>query len=284
MDSITIGWTKKSPGEVKIASKKKNGHNHIPRKIIPKRQPRTFQNREPFYTGTVRSNKQLLEDSPDTLSSIRNFALKPVDDSASHIQVFDDKRLCSVRAAIVTFVIAIALIIASGASIGIVFAVINSSHSSKTGSDNQDSYTTVTSGITSSIRIGSQTGSGCSGYTEINDPSRSINSAGFYSSCDNGPIFNTSNGGAWIRFVGTGGDRITTVSAGTNHCGGFLSGWYNDTLPTAQDVVTNGIICFDTTQLECIFTVSVSVIYCSAGYYVFFLPPISICNARYCTT
>ncbi|CAF4129073.1 unnamed protein product [Rotaria sordida] len=285
MNSISIGWKKQSPGDVQIVTKKKNDQNRIPRTIIPRKPQQAFQNIEPLHTGIVRSNIQPLEHPSYLLKPTQNFTSRSINDPASQIKIFDDKRLCSPRAAAATFIIAVILIAATGTSIGIVFGVINSSSSSGTGNNNQNSYTTITSGsVTSSIRIGSQTGSGCSGYTEINDPTRSINNVGSYGSCDNGPIFNASNGGSWIRFVGTGGDRIPMSSAGLKHCGGYLSGWSNNTLPTTQDVVTNGTVCFETEAHECGFTVDVSIIYCSAGYYVYFLPPISVCNARYCTT
>ncbi|CAF3411080.1 unnamed protein product [Rotaria sp. Silwood1] len=285
MNSITIGWKKQLPGQVEIASKKKNVQNSIPRQIFPRKQPQAFQNIESFNTGTIRSNKQLLEDPPHTWVPTHNLALRPANDSTSQIKIYNDRRLCSARAAVLTFLIAAILIIGAGTSIGIVFAVINSSSSSGTGNSSQNSYTTITSGAgTSSVSIGSQTGSGCTGYTEINDPTRSISYVGSLNSCDNGPIFNATNGGAWIRFVGTGGDKIPMVSAGTNHCGGYLSGWYNDTLPLTQDVVISGTVCFDAPGGECIFSVSISVIHCSAGYYVYFLSPLSICSARYCTT
>lgn len=72
-------------------------------------------------------------------------------------------------------------------------------------------------------------------------------------------------------------------SPGMNCCGAFLSGWYNDTLPTTANDITNGTVCFDTYSGSCMLTVDVSVVFCST-YYVFFLPPLSVCDARYCTT
>ncbi|CAF1224271.1 unnamed protein product [Rotaria sp. Silwood1] len=69
----------------------------------------------------------------------------------------------------------------------------------------------------------------CSSYTVVNDPLRSIATSGIGGSCDNGPLFNTSIGGRWIRFIGTGGTTIPLTPPGIYHCGAFLAGWYNGT-------------------------------------------------------
>lgn len=69
-----------------------------------------------------------------------------------------------------------------------------------------------------------------------------------------------------------------------NRCGGFLSGYFNDTLPTAGSPTINGTICFDADGGDCIFTFNVTVEYCAPGVYVYLLPPVPVCNARYCTT
>ncbi len=136
--------------------------------------------------------------------------------------------------------------------------------------------------VVSSVSIGSQIGAPCTSYTTINDPTRNAAGTGIYSTCDNGPLFNTSNGGSWIRFEGTGGTTIPLTSPGMYHCGGFLSGWYNDTLPTTVGTVVDGFVCFEINGHSCPFFMDVSVVNCS-GFYVYFLPPIIVCNARYCT-
>jgi flagellar basal body-associated protein FliL len=53
------------------------------------------------------------------------------------IQMYDDNRFCSSRAGITTFIIVAVIIIVAGASVGIVFAVIKSSSSSGTGTNNK---------------------------------------------------------------------------------------------------------------------------------------------------
>jgi hypothetical protein len=189
-----------------------------------------------------------------------------------------------------------------------VFAVIKSSNSAGTGNNSTNSnscmqllllyyeiyeifflvsVTTIASGLlTSSISIGSQTGGPCSGYTQIDDPTRNVNFTEGYNFCDNNYLFNTSNGGAWIRFVGTGGTTIPTSSVDLNHCGAYLSGWYNSTLPVTTNMIINGTVCFNFYASSYAYAVDISVALCSGSptnYYVYFLPPIGICSARYCT-
>jgi hypothetical protein len=129
---------------------------------------------------------------------------------------------------------------------------------------------------------GASGGSPCTSYTVVNDPLRNVNAPGLGGSCDNGDLFNTSIGGRWIRFMGIGGTMIPTTSQGLNHCGAYLAGWFNETLPSTVDMITNGTVCFDTLERNCGFIFFVSVVNC-ATFYVYFLPPLDVCNARYCT-
>jgi hypothetical protein len=139
-----------------------------------------------------------------------------------------------------------------------------------------------TTAIVSSVSIGSQNGAPCTSYTTINDPTRNIATTGVYATCDTGSLFNASNNGSWIRFVGTGGTTIPTTSPGMYHCGGFLSGWFNNTLPTTVGIVVNGFVCFDANFYSCPIAVPISVINCGV-FYAYLLPPVTVCNLRYCT-
>jgi len=137
--------------------------------------------------------------------------------------------------------------------------------------------------MTSSVSIGSQSGAPCSSYTTIDDPTRNVSQTGVSGTCDNGPIFNTSNGGAWIRFVGSGGTIISLSPIGTNHCGGFIPGWLNSTLPTTLGAMINGTMCFSNDADPCFMTYQTEIIYCIGSFYIYFLSPVTVCNARYCT-
>jgi hypothetical protein len=147
-------------------------------------------------------------------------------------------------------------------------------------------------GTTSTIRtpiiydVGNGGASGdppCSSYTVVNDPLRNVATSGIGGTCDNGPLFNTSIGGRWIRFVGIGGTTMPLTSPGRNHCGAFLSGWFNGTLPSTIGTIVSADICFELNYIpSCELYDSASVVNCSS-FYVYFLPPVIICNSRYCT-
>jgi hypothetical protein len=123
----------------------------------------------------------------------------------------------------------------------------------------------------------------CSSYTVINDPLRNVNTSGTGGVCDDGPLFNTSIGGRWIRFIGIGGTIMPLTSPGIAHCGAFLAGWFNGILPSMTGIVVSADICFEMYRgPDCNFLQNASVANCGS-FYVYFLPPIPICNARYCT-
>ena len=138
--------------------------------------------------------------------------------------------------------------------------------------------------VGSTVSIGSQTGPPCSSYTTIDDPSRNVAPTGLAGPCDNSTIFNTINGGAWIRFIGSGGTMMPITGVSVNRCGGFLAGWYNGTVPTVPGAQNIGSVCFQTYSDACLLNMTISVVYCPGTFYIYFLPPLPICNARYCTT
>ncbi|CAF1909467.1 unnamed protein product [Rotaria magnacalcarata] len=286
MDAITIGWKKQTPGRVEIGPRQKQTQKPIFRQTALRRQHRPQQPVDIFRTEPAVPNKVKFEEHPYALFAKPTFSSKSSTGSVSQIEMYNDRQLCSVRAAIATFIIAMLIIVAAGVSVGIVFATINTSGSSGSGSGsgNKNSYTTITLGsVTSSVIIGSQTGPACSAYTQIDDPTRSIYNAATSTSCDNKAIFNATSDGSWIRFAGTGGTTIPLSSAGLNHCGGYLSGYFNDTLPTPASSIVNGTVCFDSSGIECAFSINVTAVYCPSGFYVYLLPPVMVCNARYCT-
>ncbi|CAF4973673.1 unnamed protein product, partial [Rotaria socialis] len=219
MEAITIGWRKQTPGRIEIGPRQKQTQKPVLHQTALRRQHQPQQPVNIFRTEPVVPNKVHFQEHPYALLAQPTFSSKSSSDSAFQVEMYNERRLCSVRAAVATFIIAILIIIAAGVSVGIVFAAINSSGSSGSGSgsDNKNSYTTITLGsVTSSVIIGSQTGPACSAYTQIDDPTRSIYNKASSSSCDNEAIFNSTGDGSWIRFVGTGGTSIPLSSAGTN--------------------------------------------------------------------
>lgn len=124
----------------------------------------------------------------------------------------------------------------------------------------------------------------CSSHTVINDPSRNVNQSGIGGTCDNGPLFDTSIGGRWIRFLGTGGTMIPQSSPGANHCSAFLVAWSNASLPSTIGVISLANICVESQSIAmCSITPNTKIVNCDS-FYVYFLQPLIMCNARYCTT
>lgn len=132
------------------------------------------------------------------------------------------------------------------------------------------------------MSIGSQNGAPCSSYTTINDPSRNFNQTGSYGACDRGSLFNATNGGSWIRFVGVGGTIIAPTAPDKSTCGGYITSWFNNTLPTTVGTVMNGTLCLSTNDYPCFLSKMISVVNCG-GFYIYLLPSMPVCNARYCT-
>ena len=202
------------------------------------------------------------------------------------VSIVDNRTICSVRSTAVTIIIVIFIISAAAVAVGVTISKSSSDQGTsgtQTGNNNQNSVSTLsTTIVTSSVSIGSQTGLPCSSYTTINDPTRNANVSGLYSTCDTGPLFNTTNGGSWIRFIGTGGTIIPMTSPGPNHCGGYLPGWSNGSLPTTVGLVANTTICFELNGNPCQYLALTPLVNCG-GFYVYFLRPVRFCSGRYCT-
>ncbi|CAF4571562.1 unnamed protein product [Rotaria sp. Silwood2] len=206
---------------------------------------------------------------------------RQIDPSSKTISTPSDKYIRSKSLALNVIALLITVIIVL---IIIKFTVLDS-HS--TTNDNNTSKTSLYSSTTISTiydvgQGGASSEPPCSSYTVVNDPSRNIATYGMGGSCDNGLLFNTSIDGRWIRFMGTGGTIIPLTSPEINHCGAYLAGWFNGTLPSIVGTIVSGDVCFNTYSITGAFVSSVSVVNCGS-FYVYFLPPVEVCNSRYCT-
>ena len=122
----------------------------------------------------------------------------------------------------------------------------------------------------------------CSSHTVINDPTRNFNYTQAAGVCDDSPLFTTNIGGRWIRFLGSGGTLLSSIILQHNRCGAYIPLWSNMTLPTIVNTITNGSVCIYHPHFLCIELSGTSVIKCT-DFYAYFLPPVALCKARYCT-
>jgi hypothetical protein len=119
----------------------------------------------------------------------------------------------------------------------------------------------------------------CTSYTINNDSTRNI-AYGTGAACDN-----TLTAG-WYRFIGGAGTRLATTYVSINTCGTSAAGSYNGSMPSTVGASMYGTLCVNYMGYLCSAARSGSLIgvtNCN-GYYVYYLAPISTCNARYCTT
>ncbi|CAF2855741.1 unnamed protein product, partial [Rotaria sp. Silwood2] len=281
------------PRLARSGSKSKLDRSQLPPTDPSSRQTHDYNSNGKNTNHTTNTNVEIIgKNYIDTKMSSKQFSIEHIDDkqlteNKSRTKItkgIHGKQPCSTRSKILTIIIALFIILTVAIVVGVVVGVTNSKQSiseTTTTINNQTSLSTTI--LVSSISIGSQSGSPCSSYTTINDPSRNVAQTSLYSFCDNGVPFNTSNGGSWIRFIGTGGTTIPVTSPTKNHCGAYIGGWFNGTLPTTVGTVFDGTVCFTINVFSCVYATSISVINCG-GFYVYFLPPTPVCHARYCTT
>ncbi|CAF1037239.1 unnamed protein product [Adineta ricciae] len=211
-------------------------------------------------------------------SSIRDIS---IDESFDETETI----FCSTRALIITFIIIVLIIIVVAITIGVIIGTVNSrENSSSSENSNTSSLSTVASSyMGSTVSIGSQTGLPCSSYTTINDPTRSVTQTTVYGVCDQSEIFNATTHGSWIRFVGAGGTTIPLLSPAPPACGAYVVGWFNGTMPTTPGTSMNATICFSVYQSVVLIERQIEVMNCN-GFFIYLLPPVDLCNGRYCTT
>ncbi|CAF0923601.1 unnamed protein product [Adineta ricciae] len=283
MNSIAVTWKSQYPDDLQFLPSRQFFQSNLNKKTIKKVQfncpsststPQAFESSE----SPKESNEFSFNNDNEYMPSADNFYDKWAADYA--------EPLCTLRALIITFIIAILIIVAVAITLGVIIGTIKPSSRVTTMGLLNGNTTSITFAplVTSNVFIGSQSGPPCTSYTSIDDPTRNVAYAGQSYGCDNGPIFNTSNRGAWIRFVGSGGDIVAQTPVQQYRCNAFSQIWFNGTLPTTLGASSNGTICYSSDVFVCLFNYVTEVNYCIGGFYIYFLKPSAICSARYCTT
>ncbi len=119
----------------------------------------------------------------------------------------------------------------------------------------------------------------CSSYTVNSDSTRYYTYSGATTYCDNSSPFGTSP--TWIRFTGATGTQLANGVISMNQCGTVSTGYYVGSLPTVAMTV-QGTVCFSASGNTCSNPTLISVTNCN-GFYIYYLPAVPFCYARYCT-
>ncbi|UJR31063.1 hypothetical protein I4U23_018573 [Adineta vaga] len=296
MDSTAVAWEKHSASQIQFlpnrqyfqsnANKKSNTTKKVHFDCPPSNSDQqAFEGFGQLHSESMTSKDLSFNNDNAYLSPSSSSSTNILNEKCSTIHV---EPLCSIRALIITFIIISLIIIAVGITLGVVFGTINSSSKvTEATSGNfklNASLTTSSTSLTSIVIIGNQSGPPCLSYTSIDDPTRNVAYNGSFFDCDNGPIFNASNGGTWIRFMGRSGDILAQTPPGRRRCSAYLSIWFNSTLPTILGTTVNGTGCIDSDVGQCLIQTTIEVIYCVGGFYIYFLKPVHFCSTRYCTT
>ena len=121
---------------------------------------------------------------------------------------------------------------------------------------------------------------GCNNYTNITEPTRSVDTKSNKSSlCDKG-VF---TGNSWIRFTGSGGTTIPEYAPEPDHCGTENPGWVQGDHPSVAEGIVQRELCFRLNQTYCHFRYNVSIRNCGT-FYVYKPPDILQCQLRICTS
>ena len=116
------------------------------------------------------------------------------------------------------------------------------------------------------------------GYTELNEPRRSINSLlerGQTPLCDRG----ITQG--WYRFTSFNGAQMPEDPVQSFHCGTHSPIWLQGGHPTQQHVAFRSKACVSSFGMTCFDSFYIHVVNCS-GYYVYYLTPLYYCAVAYC--
>ncbi|UJR32804.1 hypothetical protein I4U23_020266 [Adineta vaga] len=229
--------------------------------------------------SSIAWSKESLENKSDTDSNLSETA----DGKQGKLSSSKHTRMiCSTMMAIIILIIIIII------AITVPLLYINKTTKQTNKLPNNDPTVTESSSIGTPIIYevgegGTSNDAPCSSHTVINDPLRNVAATGIGGTCDSGSFFDTSIGGRWIRFVGTGGTMIPMTPTGFMRCGAYLTVWFNGTLPSTSNAIVNTNACVDLQTGVCAFPIEISIVKC-IDFYVYFLRPLLMCNARYCTT
>ncbi|CAF1271999.1 unnamed protein product, partial [Didymodactylos carnosus] len=116
----------------------------------------------------------------------------------------------------------------------------------------------------------------CFSYSTNNDSTRNV-AYGSGLLCDNSLVT------GWYRFVQPAGTMIVASVTNVYQCSTIAPGWLNSSYPTTLGQAVTGYVCLNVGGVICQYSYPILITNCSS-FYVYFLAPVTICYARYCTT
>ncbi len=120
---------------------------------------------------------------------------------------------------------------------------------------------------------------GCGDYAEVADPTRNLAAGENGSACDRAggdlPV------GEWLRFVPPAGERMAEEAPEDDICGTDAPGWLMGGHPQTGEGVVERTVCFSWRDNPCRWEAQVEVLDCG-DFVLYRVPPVPICNLRYC--
>ncbi|KXJ26046.1 Uromodulin [Exaiptasia diaphana] len=119
----------------------------------------------------------------------------------------------------------------------------------------------------------------CSGYSNLTDQTRNVNSG-----VASPPKCDTAIGeSTWYRFLSPAGVRMPTSCTPADRCGATATGWLNGQHPTVEQGVVDRTVCFNWNSNCCFGQKTIKVRNCAGGFYTYKFKRVNPC-LRYCAT
>ena len=125
-------------------------------------------------------------------------------------------------------------------------------------------------------------------YRILNDPKRKASFSADKMRCDSESGNDMSldwRGPNWYRVMPPAGDKLADHFVEAKNCNTLKTGWISSgTHPSTPGDVNNATVCFSYIDgSQCKWEKEIQIKNCGGEYYLYFLPEVPLCSARYCT-
>ena len=122
-------------------------------------------------------------------------------------------------------------------------------------------------------------------YFPLYDGTRNVNYNDVDNFCDASNHNYTSHdwhGPNWYRMFSPAGSKIPETPVAADHCNTAATGWLNGAHPTILDETVNRTVCFNYSENTCPYENEIKIRNCG-DYFLYYLPEVPGCYARYCS-